>query len=142
MRVRLIEVPYHMGMEGVGMGGGPTRLLEDGAARPVREAGATVRVTRVRLGRRPTDTLSALADVNARLARQVAAAVRDGTFPLVLAGNCNSCLGTIAGLFPARVGLVWLDAHGDFHTPETSRTGFLDGMPLAIAAGHCHAALW
>jgi arginase len=41
----------------------------------------------------------------------------------------------------ARPGIVWLDAHGDFNTPETSVSGSLDGMPLAAAVGHCHADL-
>jgi arginase len=41
----------------------------------------------------------------------------------------------------ARPGIVWLDAHGDFNTPETSLSGSLDGMALAAAVGHCHADL-
>src|SRR5207253_2124442 len=41
----------------------------------------------------------------------------------------------------ADVGVAWLDAHGDFHTPETTTSGFVDGMALAVAAGQCWRAL-
>jgi len=59
-------------------------------------------------------------------------------FPLVLAGNCNSALGTVAGMGARSTGVVWFDAHGDFNTPETSPSGFLDGMSLAALTGRCN----
>jgi arginase len=65
--------------------------------------------------------------------------VAEGAFPLVLAGNCNSCLGTAAGLGhtgAAPLGVVWFDAHADFDTPDRS-LGFFDGMGLAILTGNC-----
>ena len=43
---------------------------------------------------------------------------------MVLSGNCNSCLGTIAGINSAQLGVVWFDAHGEFNTPETTQSGF------------------
>ena len=55
---------------------------------------------------------------------------------------CSSCLGTVAGLgSPTALGVVWFDAHGDFNTPETSPTGFFDGMPLAMLTGSGWEAL-
>jgi arginase len=51
----------------------------------------------------------------------------------VLAGNCNSCPGTLAAVANLRTGTFWFDAHGDFHTPETSLTGSLEGMSLTLA---------
>jgi arginase len=81
---------------------------------------------------------------NGHLGRTVAPLVRKGIFPLGLLSNCNSLTGMLAGLQhsgPARkaltVGLVWLDAHGDFNTPETTLSGMLGGMPVAVAAGKC-----
>lgn len=79
--------------------------------------------------------LDAVVDVNSQLARAVAS--HDGP-PIVLARNCNSCIGTLAGLSRENLGIVWFDAHGDFNTPETSITGTLEGMSLAIATGACH----
>ena len=71
------------------------------------------------------------------IAAEVARATADGELPIVLAGNCTSSVGTVAGLGSARVGVVWFDSHGDFNTPETTTTGFLDGMAVAILTGHC-----
>jgi arginase len=79
--------------------------------------------------------------VNRLLAESVRLAVYNNRFPLVLAGNCNSCAGTIAGIDSKRLGIIWFDAHGDFNTPETTVTGFLDGMGLAMAAGRCWRSL-
>ncbi len=56
-------------------------------------------------------------------------------FPIVLAGDCVSALGMVKGLAQDNLGIVWYDAHGDFNTPETTPSGFLGGMPLAILVG-------
>jgi len=56
----------------------------------------------------------------------------------VLSGNCNTAaIGSLSGAGPEDLGVVWFDAHGEFNTPETTTTGFIDGMGLAIAVGHC-----
>ena len=67
---------------------------------------------------------------------------REGTFVLGLLGNCISSWGMLAGLQrsgstarPRRVGLIWIDAHGEFNTPETTLSGWLGGMPVSVAAG-------
>jgi arginase len=65
-------------------------------------------------------------------------ALAGGEFPLVLSGNCNTAaIGALAGIGSEGPGVVWFDAHGEFNTPETTTTGFVDGMGLAIAVGHC-----
>ncbi|HEX5493873.1 MAG TPA: arginase family protein [Mycobacteriales bacterium] len=74
----------------------------------------------------------------AALYEQVAEAVHQDDRPVVLSGDCTTSLGTLTGL--QRRGLdpavVWFDAHGDLNTPRTSPSGYLGGMPLAIALGH------
>ena len=81
---------------------------------------------------------------NAHLGRMIAGSIQDGQFPIGFLANCSSILGMLAGLQdagptrrPLRVGLVFIDAHGDFNTPETTLSGMLGGMPVAIAAGQC-----
>ena len=83
-----------------------------------------------------------LSVADAHLGRVVARMAREGTFPLGLLGNCNSSWGMLAGLQhagpssrPLKVGLIWIDAHGDFNTPETTMSGWLGGMPVSVAAG-------
>src|SRR4029453_5177306 len=57
-------------------------------------------------------------------------------------GNCGpAALGVLGGLGAADTAVVWLDAHADFNTPETSPSGFLDGMAAATAVGHCWRGL-
>jgi arginase len=70
----------------------------------------------------------------------VAAARRNGDAVLVLAGDDTAAIGVVSGLeqaagADAAIGVVWVDAHGDFNTPETSFSGILAGMPVAIMAG-------
>lgn len=85
---------------------------------------------------------------DAHLGRAVSPMVRDGIFSLGLLGNCNSSLGMLAGLQhagpgvrPLKVGLIWIDAHGDFNTPETTLSGWLGGMPVSVASGQCLSRL-
>ena len=72
-----------------------------------------------------------------RVARRVAGAAREGRVPVVLGGDHSVALGTLGGLASARGpgGVLWLDAHGDLNTPETSPSGNVHGMPLAAALG-------
>lgn len=142
MDMALIEVPYDSGWRDQRMGGGPARLLSEGAADRVRgAAGGTVEKTRIESDLAfPTEVTSAF-DLAAKLSASVGEARRHGRFPLVLAGNCMSSVGTLSGLADIeRIGVVWFDAHGDLNTPETSPQGFLDGMAGAVLTGRCWQA--
>ncbi len=74
-----------------------------------------------------------------RVASSVQVLRRENFFPIVVAGDHSTAAGTMAGLLRAhesqRVGVVWIDAHADIHTPYTSPSGNMHGMPLAIALG-------
>jgi arginase len=70
-----------------------------------------------------------------RLADRVRRSLDDGAFPLVLAGGCNSSLGTAAGIATEALGVVWFDAHGDFDDPDENTSGYFDVMGLAMLTG-------
>jgi len=79
---------------------------------------------------------------NGHLAEIVAGDRRDGYLSVGLLANCSSLMGMLGGLQhsgassrPLKVGLIWIDAHGDFNTPETTLSGMLGGMPVAVSAG-------
>ena len=74
-------------------------------------------------------------ELDRRLARSVRAAAKADRFPLVLAGNCNSCLGTVAGVGAERLGVIWFDTHADFDTADDNESGFFDAMGLSILTG-------
>lgn len=72
-----------------------------------------------------------------QISQAVKTTISEGNFPLILAGDHGSAGGTIAGIkatYPdKRIGVVWVDAHGDLHTPYTTPSGNMHGMPLSTA---------
>ena len=140
--VRVLYVPYDSGVRDARMGAGPLALARAGAAHRLRDLGHEVdeRVLE------PTSPWRAEAqtafELHGVVAEAVRAARRGSRLPLLLAGNCNTTVGVLAGLAQPgrRLGLVWLDAHGDLNTPETTTTGFLDGQGLAMVLGWCWRA--
>ena len=139
MDITLILVPYDTAHRRERMGAGPEQLVRSGAADRLSTVGHRVHVDEVSLDdrRMPAEIAAAF-----ELQRGVGAAVRrassGNSFPIVLSGNCNmAALGMLAGLATRNIGVCWLDAHGDFNTPETTVGGFLDGMALAMATGRC-----
>jgi len=83
-------------------------------------------------------TWARLAALNRLVADAVAGAAGHGARPVVVCGDCTTALGTVAGLQRAGmdVGIVWLDAHGDVQTLETTASGFLGGLPLRLLVGY------
>lgn len=73
----------------------------------------------------------------AHLYGEVAETVRYDERPVVLSGDCTTSMGVLAGLQRRGMdpAIVWFDAHGDFNTPQTTPSGYLGGMPLALALG-------
>jgi arginase len=141
MNVELLSVPYDAAERDARMGAGPGRLLDAGLDAALERAGHTVR-HRI-LDPPPAPRRAEIATTFA-LAHEVARAVRDaaaaGRFPLILSGTCGVAAGVVAGLGRGTA-VTWFDAHGDFNTPETTASGFLDGMALAIVAGRCWSQL-
>ena len=124
---------------------GPTTMAEGGIQKILAGMGATVRVEEARLTaeedteyggwKRLGMSLGHFADI-------VSKNERDGYFTVGLLATCPSMPGLVAGLQrsgptrePIKIGLLWLDAHPDFNTPETTRSGSLGGMPVAVATG-------
>jgi arginase len=78
-------------------------------------------------------------EVCQRMSQAVEKTLRDGNFPIVLAGDHSSAAGTIAGIkaaFPeSRIAVIWIDAHADLHSPYTTPSGNMHGMPPCHVAG-------
>ena len=137
METQVIIVPYDSGHRDVRMGAGPMRLL-DSAIKPLLQNRPTpFDVVTVETATRWDAEIATIFELNRNIATHVRAATVAGKFPLVLSGNCNPSLGTLSGLGGGPLGVIWFDAHGDFNTPDTSPSGFFDGMGLAVAAGLC-----
>jgi arginase len=144
MRIDLVTVPYRYDEYGEGMGAGPDALLGAGLPDRLRASGIEVHgLQEARLDaaeREAGRTAVNIGRLGADTARLVADARRGGGGVLVLAGDDTAAIGVVSGLQQvdgagAALGIVWVDAHGDFNTPETSFSGILAGMPVAILAG-------
>lgn len=139
MDIQLILVPYDTARRGWRSGKGPEHLLQAGLAAHLQRHGHRVAEPQVI----EDDPGQSSAEIRTafELCRRLATAVREarnaGRFPLVLSGNCNSAVGTLSGLTPARHATFWFDAHGDCNTPDSTATGFLDGTGLATTLGLC-----
>ncbi len=130
----LIEVPYDCGRLDERMGRGP-RELSATLPPALTAAGHDVEVRPVRLPDGFFPEVAAVIALQREVRREVAAARETGRLPVVLSGNCGyAALGAMAAL-PPETAVLWLDAHADFNTPETSPSGFFDGTALATLAG-------
>jgi arginase len=148
LRVALIKMPYVGERNVPELSGGPEYLEQGGIKKLLEERGLRIgQVSTVSLTGDEDKAYGAwnrLALANGDLAKVVASERRSGNLPIGLLANCSSILGMLSGLQhsgatakPLRVGLVFIDAHGDYNTPETTLSGMLGGMPVAIAGGLC-----
>jgi arginase len=151
--VSLIGVPMDLGADRRGVDMGPSAIrcaeLEERLERVgyrIRDCGdLTVRRTR-RYSTAPESNLKYLyeiARVNQELCEIVSHRMAQGDWPLVLGGDHSIAIGTLAGVQRRvpRLGVIWFDAHGDVNTAETSPSGNIHGMPLAVAMGRGHPLL-
>jgi arginase len=141
MDLQLLLVPYDSGQRDVRMGAGPQHLCAAGLEQFLIAQGHSVTTDFVEpktAGWRAE--IQTAFELLRALSVRVRAARGTGRFPVILSGNCNVAGGIVAGLGP-KTGVIWFDAHGDFNTPETTTTGFLDGMALAMLTGRCWRSL-
>jgi arginase len=140
--VCLIDVPFAMGDDRHDASDGGRRLIGGGGRELFARRGIACRELRVARRAPFADTASACLAVHHELAAAVATAAAVGELPIVIAGSCDAATGVLGGLARERCGVVWIDAHADFNTPDSTVTGFFPGMALAIVTGHWYAAWW
>ena len=141
LRVALVKQPFSP----TGTSAGPNTMANGDIQQVLADMGAVVRVEEAALTadeateyggwKRLGMALGHFADI-------VSKNERDGHFTVGLLATCPSMPGLVAGLQhsgptrePIKIGMFWLDAHPDFNTPETTRSGSLGGMPVAVATG-------
>lgn len=153
--IELLGVPMDLGAarRGVEMGPSAVRLAKlasrlESLGHTVTDAGDVPVPTRETLGvGQGIGYLDTITAVCRDLASRTRSIVERGHLPLVLGGDHSIAAGSVAGVAAAmaqqdaRIGLLWLDAHGDLHLPESSHSGNIHGMPLAHLLGHGHGPL-
>ena len=147
VKVDVIKQPYGGARNVAEISMNPDYIHASGLERRIEEWGAELirPVQDVRLDgeqERQYGEWNRMALANSNMAKLVREGRGDNVLTIGLEANCNVLLGMLAGLkYDARgnqqnVGLVFIDAHGDFNVPETTLSGMLGGMPVAVAAGH------
>jgi arginase len=148
VRVALVKMPYVGERNIPELSGGPDYLEQGGIQKLLDAQGLQTKfASPVALSadeEKAYGSWNRLALAEGQLAKIVGDERRNGYLPVGLLANCSSILGMLSGLQhsgptakPLRVGMVFVDAHGDFNTPETTLSGMLGGMPVSIAAGQC-----
>lgn len=148
MKINLIGVPLNLGCDRAGVERAPDHLRERGLMQRIRAHGhrafdlGNLYVPRVseadkfaqNSGMKYLDTI---VEVNTNLAELVYDTLRGGAFPLVIGGDHSLGLGSASGVGKCYddFGIIWLDAHGDINTHETSPSGNIHGMPLSALMG-------
>src|SRR5579859_7619212 len=142
MHIHIVCVPYQCDVTRWGCANGPRAFLDHGLRSLLEEKGHIV-AEPVWIELPKTERIRDSVTNLGRIAQRTSAAVSDAlraeedSFVLVLEGDCTHAVGAIGGLAQAKgsMGVIWFDAHGDLNTMETTTSGFLGGMPYAVALG-------
>ena len=148
LKIAIVTNPYSGSRSGPELSGGPETLVKGGLYDILKKMDCSIeKVSNVALTKTEKKEYGVwhrLGLANGHLSTLVASNKKNNCFTIGLLANCNSLMGMLAGLQhsgkgkkPLRIGLVWIDAHGDFNTPETTLSGMLGGMPVAVSAGLC-----
>lgn len=150
-KIRILGVPMDLGADRRGVDMGPSALRVAGLNARLRALGYTVEdagnipvrvAEEMQVGARRAKYLTTIAATCKELAQLVAHSLNEGCRPLVLGGDHSLAIGTLAGVachfrrHKQKFGCIWLDAHADMNTPETSPSGNVHGMPLASSLGY------
>jgi arginase len=150
-KVRIIGVPMDLGQSRRGVDMGPSALRVAGLQARIKQLGHQVedlgnisvkQPEEQHYGEKRAKYLDEIAETCKELAGIVQKTLEDGFVPVVLGGDHSIAVGVLSGVSEffrkqqKKVGYVWLDAHGDMNTPETSPSGNVHGMPLAAVMGY------
>ncbi|MDW0116791.1 arginase [Sporosarcina thermotolerans] len=150
--ISIIGVPLDYGQSRRGVDMGPSAIRYAGAMKRLEAIGHSlqdegdIQVSVIENKNREETNLKNLEEVvqaTSELANRVSRVIENGRFPLVFGGDHSIAIGTLAGLTSKykNLGVIWYDAHADLNTAETSPSGNIHGMPLAVSMGLGHEKL-
>lgn len=148
--VAIVSIPSELGSDARGLAETPKYLLEHGLEAKIAALGAEVRHSAIVCPKSKgielqsrAKNLKEVAAVSRASSKAVATAAARGDFVLALGGDHSIAVGTVSGAATVhkRLGLVWIDAHPDANTEETTLSGNIHGMPVAVLMGYGNEAL-
>ncbi|GGE55652.1 arginase [Pullulanibacillus camelliae] len=146
-QISIIGAPMDLGQSRRGVDMGPSAIRYAGVVERLESLGYTVEdCGDISIGKRERfeetskvlKNLKAIAKACGELCKTIETEVKRERFPLVLGGDHSIAIGTLAGVSRPykNLGVIWYDAHGDLNTAETSPSGNIHGMPLAVSLGY------
>jgi arginase len=133
--VTIIFSPFHFGQYDVRVGGGPLRIQAHGVVRELEALGLPVHFHHIAQTDEDGDVMRQFKNLGL-ISEAVSAAQARDSFPLVLAGNCMSTVGVVAGLkTDEEPALLYFDAHDDYDTADSNSNGYFDAMGLTMLCG-------
>ncbi len=145
MQIDIIGVPIDLGADRRGVDMGPSAIRYAHLQRELKKTGCSfqdlgnveVPIAEMCAINEPSlKYIDCIVPMARRTAGAVATAIQQGHFPLVLGGDHSIAIGSIRGAAKhKKLGVIWIDAHADFNTPETTPSGNIHGMPLAALCG-------
>jgi arginase len=135
--IDLISVPYDSAHFNERMGAGPLHIINGGLIQHLESAGYVVNHKTIVQHEEFSTEIASTIKLLSHIKVNVAHSIQNKSFPIVLSGNCCATVGVIAAFNESDVGVTWFDAHGDCETPETTTSGFLDGMGLSMLNFSC-----
>lgn len=141
IQVGVLSVPYDSGRCRERMGLGPHVLFRECLEPLFRKHGIIYRHEEVSSQQLHCTEIGSAFELCGTVSNRVRALKAEGCFPILLTGNCELAIGGICGCGVEDTAVAWFDAHGEANTPETTTSGFLDGMGIAILTGLCWRAI-
>ena len=148
MKINIIEVPIFYGCDKVGVDMGPEVLRKNGLIDIFNKKHEICNIEHIDVKELSSENkytfnnkmkyLDEIINVNNKLADKVNNSLKNNIFPLIIGGDHSIGMGSLAGLgkhFGEDLAVVWIDAHGDINTPESSPSGNVHGMPLSASMG-------
>jgi len=142
-KVMIVGVPLDLGAEKLGVEMGPRAIRHAGLAQALKVNGIEFEDVGDLAVDRDGEPVAVIAGVAERVAELTEQAMEAGAIPVVLGGDHSAAIGSIAGAakYAERLGVIWLDYHPDANTPETSPSGNVHGMTVAISLGQGYPEL-
>lgn len=148
MKINIIEVPMFYGCDKIGVETGPDVLKKNGLLDIFNKKHEICNLENITINELSSEDkykfnskmkyLDEIINVNNKLADKVNKSLKNDAFPLIIGGDHSLAMGSLAGCgeyFRQNLAVIWIDAHGDINTTETSPSGNVHGMPLSASMG-------
>lgn len=133
--VTIIFSPYHVGIRDHRVGNGPNRVRSHGIVKELENMGIKISIDEIPSVEQYEGEIGRSFAILRSISTAVSAAIAEGSFPLILSGNCMASAAVACGVGSQDLGFVYFDAHDDLDSPDVNENGYFDAMGLSMLRG-------